>query len=640
MLAVFVLEVCERGQHRVRRSLTETAQGGILDHLGEGAQLLDVAGFAVALRDPGEDVEHTGRALAARGALAARLVADEVHEKLRDGHHARILVHDDEAAGTDDRAGLLERIKVHGQIHVRLRQAAAGRAADLHGLECFAVFDAAADLIHDLAHRRAHGHLDQAGVDDVARQGEGLRAGAALRADGLEPVGALLDDVGDVGKRLDVVQAGGLAVQALVDGTRGLRARHAAVALDGRGHGRALAADERACAAVDVHMEAEAAAEDVVAQQAELLGLLDGDGEPVHGHGVLGADIDVALGRARGNARDDHALDDLVRVALHAGAVHEGAGVALVAVADDVLHGLFGVRRDLRPLFARREARAAAAAQTGIAHDLHDLVRLHLEQRLGQRAVAADGQILLDGFRVDVAAVLKHAAGLTLVKRDILLPLIELAAPIVAEALDELPAEDGLLNDLLHVADLALGVQPALGLDAHQRSHLAKAVAAGLFQADGVVVVLGQGDLAGDAELIHALFELMIDVQVAAGDTARAAADKDLPLFRLACGHVLGLQRAELLQGFDSLTHYAPSFARSSSIRSAAFSGVMDGWTVSLTITTGLRPHAPRHETISIVNRPSSEVGLLSLRPVASYSACRTLPDLRTWHAVPRAGRG
>ena len=62
-----------------------------------------------------------------------------------------------------------------------------------------------------------------------------------------------------------------------------------------------------------------------------------------------------------------------------------------------------------------------------------------------------------------------------------------------------------------------------------------------------------------------------------------------------ACGHVLGLQRAELLQGFDSLTHYAPSFARSSSIRSAAFSGVMDGWTVSLTITTGLRPHAPRH---------------------------------------------
>ena len=261
---------------------------------------------------------------------------------------------------------------------------------------------------------------------------------------------------------------------------------------------------------------------------------------------------------------------------------------------------------------------AAAAAQAGIAHGLDDLVRLHLEQGLGQRAVAADGQVLLDGFRVDMAAVLKHAAGLLFVKRDVLLALIQLAVLVVAQALDELAAEDGLLDDLLHVADLALRVQPALRLDAHQRAHLAKAVAAGLLQADGIGMVLGQGHLARDAQLVHALFELMIDVQVAAGDTARAAADEDLALFRVARGHVVGLQGAELLQGFDSLTHYAPSFSRSSSMRSTALSGVMAGCTVSLTMTTGLRPHAPRHDTISMVNRPSSEVGLLSLRPVAS----------------------
>ena len=148
----------------------------------------------------------------------------------------------------------------------------------------------------------------------------------------------------------------------------------------------------------------------------------------------------------------------------------------------------------------------------------------------------------------------------------------------------------------------------------HERAHLAEAVAAGLFQADGVGVVLGQGHLARDAELVHALFELVVDVQVAAGDTARAAADENFTFFRVARGHVVGLQGAELLQGFDSLTHYAPSFSRSSSMRST----VMAGCTVSLTMTTGLRPHAPRHDTISMVNRPSSEVGLLSLRPVAS----------------------
>ena len=49
-----------------------------------------------------------------------------------------------------------------------------------------------------------------------------------------------------------------------------------------------------------------------------------------------------------------------------------------------------------------------------------------------------------------------------------------------------------------------------------------------------------------------------------------------------------------------------------------AFSGVMAAWTVSLTMTTGLRPQAPRQETISSVKSPSSEFGFCSLVPVAS----------------------
>ena len=81
-----------------------------------------------------------------------------------------------------------------------------------------------------------------------------------------------------------------------------------------------------------------------------------------------------------------------------------------------------------------------------------------------------------------MAAVLEHAAGLLFVKRDVLLALIELAALVVAQALDEFAAEDGLLDDLLHVADLALRVQPALRLDAHQRASFAEAVAAALLE--------------------------------------------------------------------------------------------------------------------------------------------------------------
>ena len=52
--------------------------------------------------------------------------------------------------------------------------------------------------------------------------------------------------------------------------------------------------------------------------------------------GIFGADVDVALGRADGDAGDDHALDQDEGIAFHDHAVGEGAAVALVGVADDV----------------------------------------------------------------------------------------------------------------------------------------------------------------------------------------------------------------------------------------------------------------------------------------------------------------
>ena len=63
----------------------------------------------------------------------------------------------------------------------------------------------------------------------------------------------------------------GRAQQALLDRARRLDARHAALALDGGGQRAALAADECARAAVDVQMEGEVRAQNVVPEQAELL---------------------------------------------------------------------------------------------------------------------------------------------------------------------------------------------------------------------------------------------------------------------------------------------------------------------------------------------------------------------------------
>ena len=72
---------------------------------------------------------------------------------------------------------------------------------------------------------------------------------------------------------------------------------------------------------------------------------------------VLGADVDEALGGADGDAGDRHALDQHEGVALHQHPVGEGAAVALVGVADDVLLVAAAVSSDGLPLDAGRESR-------------------------------------------------------------------------------------------------------------------------------------------------------------------------------------------------------------------------------------------------------------------------------------------
>ena len=73
------------------------------------------------------------------------------------------------------------------------------------------------------------------------------------------------------------------------------------------------------------------------------------------------------------DARNRHAFDQHEGVAFHDHAVGEGAAVAFVCVADDIL--LLAHRRvvDRLPLDARRKARAAAAAQARLRHFVDDV---------------------------------------------------------------------------------------------------------------------------------------------------------------------------------------------------------------------------------------------------------------------------
>ena len=154
-----------------------------------------------------------------------------------------------------------ERLVVDRHVEELGRDAAARRAAGLDRLERAGRPTIPPPMSNDdLAQGRAHRHLDQAGVDDLAGQREDLGALALLGADGGEPVAAVADDRRDVGERLDVVdQRRAGPRDPTPAGIRRARERRAAPALDRGDQRRLLAADEGAGAEADVDLERELA---------------------------------------------------------------------------------------------------------------------------------------------------------------------------------------------------------------------------------------------------------------------------------------------------------------------------------------------------------------------------------------------
>ena len=250
--------------------------------------------------------------------------------------------------------------------------------------------------------------------------------------------------------------------------------------------------------------------------------------------GVLGTDIDAAVFRARCDTGDYHTLYHLVGDALHDGAVHECARVALVAVADDIFFACLLVRCDLRPLSARGEAGAAATTQAGVGNFAYYLVAGHVKQRLFERRIAADGNVLVDALGVYLAAVLECDMELIFIKRDILLLCVCNIVAGVQQSLDYSAVCDGLVYDILAILGLDLAVEIALGLNFHKRAYLTKALAAALFYADRVAVVdmTLKADFRFKPLVRQNGLELFIYAERAAGYTAGACAHEYLMLLR------------------------------------------------------------------------------------------------------------
>ena len=183
-----------------------------------------------------------------------------------------------------------------------------------------------------------------------------------------------------------------------------------------------------------------------------------------------------------------------MRVAFQNRAVHKGTGVALVCVAAHIflVRLVAGGKFPLQPC---GEASAAAAAQAGIQHGLNDLFGRHLCQHLAQRRIAVEGDVLVDIFRVDDAAVAQRNAQLLFVKGRFVQAFDGVVFGnrlIVKKARDGAALQQVLVHNLFHVLFLYHAVKAALGVNYHNGAQRAQAKAA---RADDLHLILQAGGL-------------------------------------------------------------------------------------------------------------------------------------------------
>jgi len=389
-------EAFDQRLDRTDRRVAQRAERLAADVAADGKEELAVALAPLAVFEAVEEELHPVRPLAARRALATRFMVEELREARHRPHQAGRVVHHDHRRRAEHRARLGHAVEIHLEVDLRRRQDRRRGAAGDERLERPALVHAAG-LVEQIAERDAERELIGPRPVDMARDGVELRSRVALvGADPLEPVGAAHQDVRHVAQRLDVVDHGRLAEGADDGGEGRFHPRLAALAFERFEHPGLFTADVGAGAAMHVHVELEARAHRVVAQDAAVVGIADRPFEDRRRLGVFAANVDVAGVRLDRPAADGAPLDELVRVEFHQQAVLEGARLGLVGVAHQVARLRLA---DEAPLHAGREAGAAAPAKARLLDLLDDRGRLHLE-RLGEPFIAA--RLLVPGERQGV----------------------------------------------------------------------------------------------------------------------------------------------------------------------------------------------------------------------------------------------
>ena len=149
---------------------------------------------------------------------------------------------------------------------------------------------------------------------------------------------------------------------------------------------------------MDNNIEVESTALDVLPDQPRFPRLLDRELHFANGVRDFTADVDECVVGANSEGRDDHALDQGVRVGHHDGNVLARPRLGLVRVHHKVVRLAVALRNET-PLQAGGKARSAAPSQTGVFYGRDDVVRIATEC-LAQRLIATHGSVAIEGIKV------------------------------------------------------------------------------------------------------------------------------------------------------------------------------------------------------------------------------------------------
>src|SRR5579883_1789165 len=394
----------DRAQERLDR-IAERTQVDPRQLVPYALENLDIGFESFSREDAFERRLEPMPSLAAGRALTARFVREETDESVGGLDKIRRLVEHDHRARAEHRPRLGERLVVVREIQVLLEKAGGRSASRLNGDAFTSVAHPPGDL-DQLADRRPERDFIVAGLVDVAADRDDLITRRTLRPDGLEPVGAVLEDVWKIGEGLDVVDDGRFLIKAFDRRERRLETRFAAPALERIQQRRLLAADVRPRTAVDRYLKAVARTEDVVPDIAGRPRLRERGAKDLIPAFELAADVDervVAADRVRAECDP---FDDLMGRLFEEHVVLERPRLGFVTIADEIAR-LVVLGKEL-PFPSGREACPAAAAQQRRIGHLPDLFGRKLTQRTLELRVAALRLVDFDVAQIELADSLRQ----------------------------------------------------------------------------------------------------------------------------------------------------------------------------------------------------------------------------------------